>query len=276
MRIDQLLKSSPITGPTARLDAELLLAHLLGQTRTWLFTWADKQLTPQQLGEFEQLAARRNQGEPVAQIIGTQAFWDVDLMVTPDVLIARPETEQLVEWVLELATPEAAIAELSIADLGTGSGAIAIALARELPHASITGFDLSDKALAVASQNTAQWAPRVKLHQGSWLSNYQGSPFDLIVSNPPYIDQNDQQVAANVRQYEPAMALFAKDHGLADIKTIIAQSTSHLAKGGWLLFEHGLTQGPQVRALLTAAGFTQVVTRQDLAGLDRLTGGCFE
>jgi len=258
-----------MSGPTARLDAELLLASVVGKDRTWLMTWGDKLLSSSDLDQFEALVQRRISGEPVAYILGTQAFWDVDLRVTPAVLIPRPETEALVEWAIAL-NPS------NIADLGTGSGAIAIAIARELKHAQVAAFDLSDQALEVARQNAAVFAPRIKLHQGSWLSAYSGHPFDLIVSNPPYIDESDDQVAGNVRAFEPHVALFSDDSGLKDIRTIAQQSRAHLTAGGWLLFEHGLEQGEAVRRILTDLGYTAVETRKDLAGHDRLTGGCYE
>ncbi len=266
MRVDELIKSSPLTGPTARLDTELLLASVVDKNRTWLATWPDKVLSSDQVLSFQALIDRRVQGEPVAYILERQAFWDADLFVSPSVLIPRPETEALVEWVLELGGER-------IADLGTGSGALAIAIARELKDATVEAFDLSEDALAVATKNVAQWAPGVSLHQGSWLSGYQGKAFDVIVSNPPYIDVLDQQVASNVRRYEPDMALFADEQGLKDIRDITQQARKHLVPNGWLLFEHGLEQGDAVRSILSDQGFSQIQTRQDLAGLDRLTGG---
>jgi len=258
-----------MTGPTARLDAELLLSSVVGKDRTWLMTWGDKLVSDSQLEQFEALVERRIKGEPIAYILEAQAFWDVDLKVSPAVLIPRPETEALVEWAIQLNPA-------TVADLGTGSGAIAIAIARELKSAQVVAFDISEEALVVARDNVARFAPHVSLHQGSWLTNYGGQPFDLIVSNPPYIDQLDEQVASNVRAFEPHVALFSDDEGLKDIRTIAQQACNHLNDKGWLLFEHGLDQGEAVRQILKDLGYTAIETRQDLAGLDRLTGGRYE
>lgn len=246
-----------------RLDAELLLAHVLDDTRAGVIARDERELTPEEQGDFGQLLARRHAGEPLAYLTGTREFWSLELDVTPDVLVPRPETELLVEWAL-LLRPQ------SVLDVGTGSGAIALALARELPGAAIVATDLSPGALAVATRNAA----RHRLAQVSFVRADLFPPsgsFDLIVSNPPYVAEGDPHLAD--LKFEPALALTSGRDGLDALRALTAGAARHLRPGGWLLVEHGATQGAAVRALFAAGGFGDIETRRDLAGLERATGG---
>lgn len=246
-----------------RLDAELLLAHVLDATRAGVIARDERELTPEQQGDFEQLLARRLAGEPLAYLTGTKEFWSLKLEVTPDVLVPRPETELLVEWGLSLR-PSAVL------DVGTGSGAIALALARELPGVAIVATDLSPAALAVAARNAvAHRLERVRFEQAN-LFPVEGR-FDLIVSNPPYVAEGDPHLAD--LKFEPALALTSGRDGLDALRALVAGAPQYLRPGGWLLVEHGATQGAAVRALFAAAGFGAVETRRDFAGLERATGG---
>ena len=271
MRIDDALRQARhrlASSPCAALDAQVLLCHVLEQSRTWLFTWPERELTRAQQAEFEALLARREQGEPVAHLIGEREFFGRRFSVTADTLIPRPDTETLVEQVLALALP----ANARVVDLGTGTGAIGITLALEQPAWQVTLVDNSAAALQVAAANARQLGATVRCLQGSWLTPCDGF-FDLVVSNPPYIEDGDVHLAQGYVRFEPRSALVAGDQGLADLITIAQQAAGKLVAGGWLLLEHGFEQGDAVRALLADIGFEDVRTEQDLGGNDRVTLG---
>lgn len=252
-----------------RLEAELLLLHVLDKPRSWVIAHADDQLDAAQLAAFAVLVRRRREGEPVAYITGHRGFWTLNLEVTPATLIPRAETELLVE--LALARMEA---DARVVDLGTGSGAIALAIARECPTARVVATDASAEALAVAQRNAAKHGIRnVRFEQGDWLAPLAGELFDLIVSNPPYIEAGDAHLGQGDLRFEPASALASGVDGLDDIRRIVAQARKHLAPGGALLMEHGWKQGPAVRAILEDAGYRDVFTEQDLEQRDRVSGG---
>jgi release factor glutamine methyltransferase len=255
---------------TVQLDAELLLAAALGKSRTYLYTWPEQVLSPSERSYFESVLERRVMGEPVAYILGSRDFWMLTLRVNRHVLIPRPETELLVETALALVTtPEA-----SIADLGTGSGAIALAIASERPVWKILATDMSGDALTVASDNASQLnIVNVEFRQGSWCDALPPQLFDLIVSNPPYIDAADAHLTQGDLRFEPHSALVAADDGLADIRTLCSQAPQCLKPGGWLLLEHGWTQGPTVAAILQSSGLETVRTLKDLNGNDRVSLG---
>ncbi len=255
----------------ARADAELLLLHVLQQPRSWLFTHADDQLDMDVQTAYGELLQRRATGEPVAYIIGRRGFWSLDLEVTPATLIPRPETELLVELALQRLPPDDAS---RVADLGTGSGAIALAIARERPRAQVIATDASAAALAVAQRNAQRHAiGNVTFAQGDWLAPLLGQRFDLIVSNPPYIEAADPHLAQGDLRYEPASALVSGRDGLDDIRRIVNEAREHLQPGGWLLFEHGWDQGAAAGQLLHDAGYAGVFTVQDLEQRDRVSGG---
>lgn len=256
-----------------RLEAELLLAAVLGKTREYLHTWPERELNTDQLTDYEAYLTRRRGGEPIAYILGYRAFWDFELTVTPAVLIPRPETELLVEAALEQAAGFNN-SSLRCADLGTGSGAIAIALARELPSATITAVERSPAALAVARDNALRLgATNIDLCQGIWCEELATDDYDLVVSNPPYVAADDPHLARGDLRFEPMVALVATDAGLGDLRMIIGQSRRVLRHGGWLLVEHGYNQGPAVRGLFMSQGYRNVAGRQDHAGQDRITLG---
>lgn len=262
---------------SARLDAELLLGTVIGAGRTQLLLRRDELLSAAQVEMLDGLLLRRIDGEPVPYLTGQQGFWTLDLRVTPKVLVPRPETELLVEWALELLVSPLPFAgegkKLCIADLGTGSGAIALALARERPQARVIATDASDAALAVAAGNARELQlANVEFRAGSWFVPLAGERFDLIVSNPPYIAAGDPHLPA--LRHEPVSALTDGGDGLACLREIVADAPHHLSPGGWLLVEHGYDQGEAVRGLFAAAGLRQVGTRRDLGGQERCTGGC--
>lgn len=252
-----------------RLEAELLLVHVLDKPRSWLIAHADDELGAAQASAYAVLVQRRRDGEPVAYITGRRGFWTLELEVTPATLIPRPETELLVELALARMTPTS-----RVVDLGTGSGAIALAVARECPTASVVATDASIEALAVAERNAARHGIRnVRFMHGDWLAPLAGERFELIVSNPPYIEADDPHLAQGDLRFEPASALASGTDGLDDIRRIVAQARDHLAPGGWLLMEHGWNQGTAVREVLSAAGYREVFTEQDLEQRDRISGG---
>jgi [protein release factor]-glutamine N5-methyltransferase (EC 2.1.1.-) len=254
-----------------RIDAELLLLHVLGQSRTWLFLHEGDPMGDAKAAAFEALVARREAGEPVAYLTGHRGFWTLDLMVTPATLVPRPETELLVELALARIPMGA---EVRVADLGTGSGAIALAIANERPRARVIATDASEAALAVARGNTHRnRIANVEFHHGNWFAPLAGERFDLIVSNPPYIESGDPHLGEGDLRFEPASALASGKDGLDDLRVIVAEATSHLAPNGWLLVEHGWNQGEALRELFDAAGFTDVHTARDLEDRDRVTLG---
>lgn len=255
---------------SARLDAEVLLAHVLGKDRTYLYTWSDKRLNTEQVQQFETLLARRQQGEPVAYLTGAREFWSLKLKVNASTLIPRPDTELLVEQALLLlpATSQ------RVVDLGTGTGAIALALASERPQWQLLALDKSADAVTLARENCMHCGlNNVKVMQSDWFAAVEPQQFDLVVSNPPYIDPVDPHLEEGDVRFEPLSALISDEAGLADIRTIARQSKTYLKAGGWLLLEHGFEQGAAVRALLCAEEYREVRTCRDLAGLERVTLG---
>lgn len=273
-RVDALLAAADLPdSPSARLDAELLLAHVLGKPRSYLRTWPEHEPSAEQVTAFQALLARRRQGEPVAYLLGRQGFWSLQLIVAPHTLIPRPDTELLVETALQLlpATP------LTALDLGTGTGAIALALASERPAWRLTGVDRIDEAVALAERNrVALQLGNASFQSSHWFSALGGQRFALIVSNPPYIRSDDQHLSQGDVRFEPASALVAGRDGLTDLREIIAQAPDHLEHGGWLLLEHGYDQAAAVRELLLARGFVQVESRRDLGGHERISLGSWQ
>lgn len=252
-----------------RLEAELLLAHALGVDRAWFFAHAEDRGDPAGVRRFEALVARRAGGEPVAYILGRRDFWSLSLEVTPATLIPRPETELLVELALE-RLPRGG----SLLDLGTGSGAIALAIASERPDADVVAIDASGAALAIARRNAERLGlARVAMHESDWYACVGDRRFDVIVSNPPYVEADDPHLGQGDLRYEPASALASGADGLDDIRRIAEGAARHLRGSGWLLVEHGWNQGDAVRALFTRSGLSHAFTAQDLEARDRVTGG---
>lgn len=256
---------------SARLDAELLLAAVLEKPRSYLHAWPERALSPEQSRRYGTLIARRAAGEPIAHILGTREFWSLELEVTPDTLIPRPETELLVEQALAHIPDDA---EWRIADLGTGSGAIALAIAHERPRCRIDASDLSAPALAVAERNAQRLGlGNVRFHHGSWFEPFAGVRFELIVSNPPYVRTGDPHLREGDVRFDPRAALVAGPEGLDDLRHIVSVARTHLHHGGWLLVEHGYDQAPAVTRQLEQAGFIEVRTLADLGGQARVTEG---
>ena len=254
-----------------QLDAELLLAAALGANRTHLFTWPEQQLLAPQLDVYRSHCQRRQQGEPIAYILGTQAFWDFDLLVNSRVLIPRPETELLVEIAIELLHGRQA-SPLRILDLGTGSGAIALALARCNSGWRLTAVDRSEEALQVARLNAEKLkVSNIEFRQASWCAGLEEMEYDMIVANPPYVAPDDEHLQKGDIQFEPLCALVAAENGLADIREIAAQASQHLKKEAWLLIEHGYNQKEEVAVILRAAGYSNIQCYQDIANIDRMS-----
>lgn len=250
-----------------RLDAELLLAHSVGKSRSFLYAYSETSLNQEQLDRFGILLNRRCQGEPVAYLVEQKEFWSLDLLVTREVLIPRPETELLVELALTLLPPDHAIQAV---DLGTGSGAIALALAMERPYWKIIATDSSMPALKIAQNNAQELALKnLQFIHGGWFTPLHKLKFDLVVSNPPYIDINDPHLAHPTLDYEPHHALVSEDRGLGDIKHIVEMAPLHLLPNGFLILEHGYDQGTTVRNLLKQRGFSTIEGYRDLSGQDR-------
>nr|WP_298114174.1 peptide chain release factor N(5)-glutamine methyltransferase [uncultured Pseudomonas sp.] len=272
--IETLLNTADLPdSPTPRLDAELLLAQALGKSRSYLRTWAEREVDAALQARFAADLERRRAGEPVAYILGQQGFWSLELEVAPHTLIPRPDTELLVETSLALlpATP------VTVLDLGTGTGAIALALASERPAWRVTGVDRVAEAVALAERNRA----RLKLSNAAfteshWFGALVGQRYRLIVSNPPYIAAADHHLDRGDVRFEPSSALVAGEDGLDDIRLIVEQAPDHLEAGGWLLLEHGFDQAAAVRELLVARGFTAVESRRDLGGHERISLGRFD
>lgn len=254
-----------------RVDAEWLLLHALQQPHGWLFAHRNDPLDPVVASAFETLVRRRMVGEPVAYLTGTRGFWSLALEVDPAVLIPRPETELLVELALERLS---AREPLRVADLGTGSGAIALAIAHERPLARVVGVDASVAALELAGRNARRLdLPNVAFRAGDWCEPLHGEHYDLVASNPPYIATGDPHLSRGDLRFEPAMALASGIDGLDAIRRIVRDAPAHLAPHGWLLLEHGWEQGAAVRALLQEAGLCDIATHQDLERRDRVTLG---
>jgi release factor glutamine methyltransferase len=273
--VDAALREARARG-LERLDAQLLLAHATGRSRTWLLAHGDDGLPAAQAAAFAGLVARRAAGEPFAYLVGEREFHGLLLTVSDAVLVPRPDTETLVDWALELLDgPLRDCARPRVIDLGTGSGAIALALAASCQRAEVWAAERSTAALAVARANADRLGLPVRFVQGDWWQALDDTddapPFDLVVSNPPYIAADDPHLPALA--HEPRAALVAADAGLADIARIAAGAPPRMAADGWLLFEHGWEQADAVRGLLARAGFTAPLTRADIEGRPRCTGG---
>ena len=254
-----------------RLDAELLLEYVTGLSRTSFRANPERELPVNAGWSFQQLVKRRSKGEPVAYIRQQQEFWSLLLEVSPAVLIPRPETELVVERALTHIDKSQSA---RVADLGTGSGAIAVAIASERPSATVSAVDASKDALDIASRNIGRLQLRnVSLLHGSWFAPLAGQRFDLIAANPPYIGQDDPDLAPDVRRHEPIMALISGMNGFEALDLIIREAPAHLNSGGWLVLEHGWKQAEAVRQRLVSQGFVHVRSHADLAGHERVTEG---
>ncbi|MBV1808314.1 peptide chain release factor N(5)-glutamine methyltransferase [Pseudomonas viridiflava] len=271
--IASLLRSAELPdSPTARLDAELLLAAALGKPRSFLHTWPERIVSTEAALAFAGYLQRRRTGEPVAYILGQQGFWKLDLEVAPHTLIPRPETEMLVEAALELVP---AFAPAQVLDLGTGTGAIGLALANDRQQWKITAVDRVLEAVELAERNRQRLQlDNAEVLNSHWFSALEGRQFDLIISNPPYIAETDPHLSMGDVRFEPGSALTSGPDGLDDLRTIISEAPAHLSPGGWLLLEHGYDQGPAVRELLIRHGFERIQTRRDLGEHERITFGC--
>ena len=271
--IASLLRSAELPdSPTARLDAELLLAAALGKPRSFLHTWPERIVSTEAALAFAGYLQRRRTGEPVAYILGQQGFWKLDLEVAPHTLIPRPDTEMLVEAALELVP---AFAPAQVLDLGTGTGAIGLALANDRQQWKITAVDRVTEAVALAERNRQRLQlDNAEVLNSHWFSALEGRQFDLIISNPPYIAETDPHLSMGDVRFEPGSALTSGPDGLDDLRTIISEAPAHLTPGGWLLLEHGYDQGPAVRELLIRHGFERIQTRRDLGEHERITFGC--
>lgn len=259
------------TSDSPRLDAELLLAYSLQQPRSHLHAWPERAVGPDRMNRFASFLERRCAGEPMAHILGVREFWSLSLKVTADTLIPRPETEALVEQALTRIPVEQ---DVQVADLGTGSGAIALAIADERPRAQVTATDLSQNALSIAHENIEEHGLRnVSLLHGDWCTVLDREQFDVIVSNPPYIAAQDPHLSQGDVRFDPHSALVSGADGLDDLRRIVTEARSCLRPGGWLLVEHGYDQGPAVQALLDAADYAAVASHPDLSGHVRLTEG---
>jgi release factor glutamine methyltransferase len=275
MNLQALLRDASATlassSASGRLDAELLLAHASGLTRTQLRLDPDRELATDTLATFATLLSRRQAGEPLAYLVSERAFWSLNLKVTPAVLIPRPETELLVERALIHLSGSM---HATVVDLGTGSGAVALSIAKDRPQTSVLGIDLSADALAIAEDNAQRHGIKnARFAIGDWLKGLSIGRVEMIVSNPPYIAAGDPHLEPEVARHEPPLALIAGNTGLEAIQAIAHQAPPFLAQGGWLLFEHGWLQGAAVRAALESAGFTSVASHADLAGHERVTEG---
>lgn len=269
MNVAQSLAHATAQG-VERLDAQILLLRALGRSandRGWLLAHDTDEVPAGADGSFDAACSRRAAGEPLAYIVGHKEFHGVDLCVDPRVLVPRPDTETLVEWAIELLRGHEAP---RVVDLGTGSGAVALAIKCAVPAARVEATDISEDALAVARANAGRLRLDVDYRQASWLQDAQGA-FELIVSNPPYIAAGDPHLPA--LRHEPQSALVSGPEGLDAIREIVAQAPVHLSPGGWLLLEHGWDQAAAVRGLMRRAGFGYVASRRDLAGIERCTGG---
>jgi len=263
----------------ARLDAEILLAFVMGRDRTYLFTWPEQEVTTDQQSQFAKLFGRRVCGEPIAYITGKKEFWSLPLEVNTSTLIPRPETELLVELALQkFSYGNAANSALDVFDLGTGTGAIALALAKEKPKWKVFACDVKPEVIQLAERNAqALNIKNIIFFVSDWFScvgtEIKNQSFDLVISNPPYIDPADVHLSEGDVRFEPGSALVSGNHGLADIEKIIKQSSNYLKERGWLMLEHGFAQGAAVRILLKNFSYHAIETFPDIAGKERVTIG---
>lgn len=275
MNIRDLLKraQNSLISESAALDCELLLCHCLGKDRAYLYTWPERDVENSCINQFYELLERRAGGEPIAYLIGTREFWSMPLRVNNSTLIPRPDTERLVEVALALPLPK----NSRVLDLGTGTGAIALALASENPGWNVLGVDIAEEAVALAQQNAKDLnIGNAQFLSSNWFENIPLQLFDLIVSNPPYIDEDDPHLSQGDVRFEPRRALVAAQNGLAAIDEIANAAKQYLRQGGSLLFEHGYKQAPAVRTLLSQCGYGDVSTWNDWGGNERVTGGCLQ
>lgn len=257
--------------PSPKLDAELLLRTVIRRSASFLRTWPETPLGDDEAARFFELVTRRANGEPVAYLLGEREFWSMRLLVGPQTLIPRPETELLVELALA-RIPEGA--RWRLADLGTGTGAIALALAQERPECELVATDIAVESLALARANAERLQVKhLDLRQGSWFEPLAGERFQLIASNPPYIDAADPHLSQGDVRFEPRRALVAGERGLADLRRIVSGAPGHLSPGGHLLVEHGFDQGEAVAALFAGAGFVEVERHRDFGGNERVVSG---
>ncbi|WP_076924830.1 peptide chain release factor N(5)-glutamine methyltransferase [Pseudoalteromonas sp. EB27] len=253
---------------SAKLDAQVLLLHILQKPHSYLFTWPEHELNAEQQQQFNTFCQRRLNGEPVAHITGQREFWSLSLEVNATTLIPRPDTETLVEQALEVTVPATA----KVLDLGTGTGAIALALGSEMPNWQITAVDRVNDAVALATRNQQRLAiNNVHVKQSNWFSELHGEKFNLIVTNPPYIESSDIHLNQGDVRFEPLSALVADDFGMSDIKQIITQSRDYLLSSGYLLIEHGFEQGEAVRHFFKKMAFVNIKTVKDFGNNDRVT-----
>jgi release factor glutamine methyltransferase len=273
--IEQALQraAAKINSADGAMEARLLLQQVLGVNRAWLIAHANDALQTNRDGEFQALLARRLAGEPIAYLMQQREFYGLTLRVSPATLIPRPDSETLVDAALE-KIPHPSTKPITVLDLGTGSGAIALAIAHNRPQASVLAVDASDAALAVAQDNASELKlSNVQFALSDWYANLAEQRFDLIVSNPPYIAKNDPHLSQGDLRFEPLSALTSGQDGLDDIRQITEQGLIHLMPQGWLMLEHGYDHGVAVRELMAQAGLVEIATRQDLGGNDRVTLG---
>ncbi|TBR38230.1 peptide chain release factor N(5)-glutamine methyltransferase [Marinomonas agarivorans] len=280
LTIEQLIKRSiqqldlahSYSGETAKLDVEILLAHVLGVNIPYFYTWPEKELSTDDIEQFLVLLNQRMEGKPIAYILGYQAFWAFDLEVSDSTLIPRADTEILVETGLALID---AIEAPKVLDLGTGTGAVALALAYERKKSYVEAVDLVEDAVALAKRNNEKLGLNVQIQQSNWFASIQTNDFNLIVANPPYIDPQDHHLDQGDLRFEPRTALISDKNGYADIELIADQARQYLKSGGWLAFEHGFEQGNQARHILAKYGYQSIETRKDYGGNDRVTLGAY-
>ncbi len=274
MNIQQALEQARETlsknGESADIDAQVLLSHVLQRNSAHLIAWPEKELDKNQAASFLQLIEQRKQGLPVAHLTGQREFWSLDFSVNNSTLIPRPETETLVEFILQKFGDRK---NLKLLDLGTGTGAIAIAIASEKPAWQIFASDISKQALALATKNNTQHKTNITFIHSDWFNNIKQHDFDIIVSNPPYIADNDPHLQSGDVRFEPQGALTAGKTGMDDIKHLCAQAKNHLQKNGWLIVEHGYNQAQLVADCFAENAYAQVEQREDLSGHTRMTAG---
>ena len=267
-----LIEALALAPDSARIEVQCLLQHILNVSRAYLTTHPERRLNKPEQTRYDELLQRRLCGEPIAYLLGEREFFGLTFKVTPATLIPRPETELLVELALQRISKHQ---PCSVLDLGTGSGAIALTIAHERPEAEVVACDTSTAALDVARENAQRLGiAKVDFVLSDWFQALTGKRFDMIVANPPYVASDDPHLAHGDVRFEPASALVSGNDGLQDIRRIISQASKHLGTNGWLLLEHGYDQAAQVRELLQQAGYDEVFSARDLAGIERVSGGC--